>query len=540
MAAAKRSCSSVISSGVIERNFSLTGHVVSARGSTLKSSSDERNQVLTSHIWLDQEWYDDKLKWDPVDYNGLKTLRVACHLIWKPDIVFYNSADDYINGYMPALAMVSHDGHVFWPPVVHVRSTCKIDITYFPFDDQMCSLKVGSWAYDGLQVDVQKRDKPIDLENYITNGEWELINAKVVRHVAYYACCPEPYPDVRFTLHIRRRTLYYTYNIIIPCIMLSSLSLLGFWIPPEGGEKVGLGLTVLLAYSVFMLLIAESMPATSFYIPLIGIYIIVAMALTCITVVCSVIVSHIHHQGNMGRPVPDYLKTIAHIIKTCLCLFDQKQRKKSKLSSTSSRENTTSVASCETTPDQKTPLSSSGINFSQLSGCRNCHQCLEFENIHTTGANSSLHRVNMGDNELFTNHANYVTVTASADNKAKVTVAAASVATTGVGMRRNMAPPTGDGVGRANAGAHARCGGRQADRSRPDEKEAALYSKLDAIADRQEELIKIVDSGSGINKEWHELAETIDRGFFWVYTTVTILITVIILLIVPLGKAVTI
>ena len=80
----------------------------------------------------------------------------------------------------------------------------------------------------------------------------------------------EPYPDVTFYLHMRRRTLYYTYNVIIPCIMLSSLTMLGFWMPPEGGEKVGLGLTILLAYSVFMLLIAENMPATSFYVPLIG------------------------------------------------------------------------------------------------------------------------------------------------------------------------------------------------------------------------------------------------------------------------------
>ena len=84
------------------------------------------------------------------------------------------------------------------------------------------------------------------------------------------SCCPEPYPDVTFILHIRRRTLYYTYNVIIPCIMLSSLSLMGFWVPPEGGEKVALGMTVLLSFSVFMLLIAENMPATSFYIPLIG------------------------------------------------------------------------------------------------------------------------------------------------------------------------------------------------------------------------------------------------------------------------------
>ena len=52
--------------------------------------------------------------------------------------------------------------------------------------------------------------------------------------------------------------------------MLSAMTILEFWTPPDGGEKVALGLTILLAFSVFMLLIAENMPATSFYIPLIG------------------------------------------------------------------------------------------------------------------------------------------------------------------------------------------------------------------------------------------------------------------------------
>lgn len=166
--------------------------------------------------------------------------------------------------------MVSSNGNVFWPPIVKLRSTCAIDITYFPFDDQLCRMKVGSWAYDGFQVDVFNRSNSIDLSNFVSNGEWKLIAVKAVRNVVKYPCCPEPFPDVTFTLHISRRTLYYTYNVIIPCVMLSILTLLGFWMRPDSGEKVTLGLTVLLAFSVFMLLIAENMPATSSFVPLIG------------------------------------------------------------------------------------------------------------------------------------------------------------------------------------------------------------------------------------------------------------------------------
>jgi nicotinic acetylcholine receptor len=52
--------------------------------------------------------------------------------------------------------------------------------------------------------------------------------------------------------------------------MMSVLTLLVFCLPPESGEKIALGITVLLAFSVFMLAIAEKMPETSESIPLIG------------------------------------------------------------------------------------------------------------------------------------------------------------------------------------------------------------------------------------------------------------------------------
>lgn len=102
------------------------------------------------------------------------------------------------------------------------------------------------------------------------SGEWDLLSSWTVLSTLTYPCCAESYYDLKFYFHIRRRTLYYTYNVIIPCVMLSVLTCLTFYLPTESGEKVSLGLTVLLAFSVFMLLIAESMPATSDSIPLIG------------------------------------------------------------------------------------------------------------------------------------------------------------------------------------------------------------------------------------------------------------------------------
>ncbi|KAL8616702.1 hypothetical protein ACOMHN_031684 [Nucella lapillus] len=48
---------------------------------------------MTSSVNLEltvDEWQDERLTWDPKDFNGLSILRIPCEKIWLPDIVLYN------------------------------------------------------------------------------------------------------------------------------------------------------------------------------------------------------------------------------------------------------------------------------------------------------------------------------------------------------------------------------------------------------------------------------------------------------------------
>lgn len=63
------------------------------------------------------------------------------------------------------------------------------------------------------------------------------------RNEIYYNCCPEPYIDITFIIIIRRRTLYYFFNLIVPCVLIASMAVLGFTLPPDSGEKLSLGKT---------------------------------------------------------------------------------------------------------------------------------------------------------------------------------------------------------------------------------------------------------------------------------------------------------
>ena len=40
------------------------------------------------------------------------------------------------------------------PPYKYTTS-CKIDTTWYPFDEQSCDLKFGSWTYNGYKLNIQ-------------------------------------------------------------------------------------------------------------------------------------------------------------------------------------------------------------------------------------------------------------------------------------------------------------------------------------------------------------------------------------------------
>ena len=107
---------------------------------------------------------------------------------------------------------------------------------------------------------------------FLENGVWDLKDVTVYREIKRYVCCPEPYPELVFTLVLQRRSDFYLSYLILPCMFLSGLSLLVFYLPPECGEKLTLSITNLLALVVFQQLIAESMPPSGDDPPLIGEY----------------------------------------------------------------------------------------------------------------------------------------------------------------------------------------------------------------------------------------------------------------------------
>jgi len=120
-------------------------------------------------------------------------------------------------------------------------------------------------------MNITNASSAISTHDFSLNGEWHVAGTEAEWAITYLDVEAERgYSHVIFTLHLKRRYKFYVMNIVLPCVMLSVLILIGFCLPPDAGEKISLGISVLLAFTVFLVMIADSIPRVSSAIPLIG------------------------------------------------------------------------------------------------------------------------------------------------------------------------------------------------------------------------------------------------------------------------------
>ncbi|XP_062844610.1 acetylcholine receptor subunit epsilon [Trichomycterus rosablanca] len=259
-------------------------------------SLNEKEETLTTNVWIEIQWSDYRLAWNTSEYYDIDVIRVPCTTVWLPDIVLENNNDGKFDVAYYANVLVYSDGSVYWLPPAIYRSVCAVEVTYFPFDWQNCTLVFRSQTYSANEIDMilavdGETNKPIewvdiDPEAFTENGEWA-IKHRPARKLTNPRYSPDDieYQEIYFNVIIQRKPLFYIINIILPCSLISSLVVLAHFLPAQaGGQKLTVSISVLLAQTVFLFLIAQKVPETSLSVPLIGKYLIFVMSVTTLIV----------------------------------------------------------------------------------------------------------------------------------------------------------------------------------------------------------------------------------------------------------------
>lgn len=160
----------------------------------------------------------------------------------------------------------------------------------------------------------------MDKRDYFDSGEWDIVKATGSRGLRMDGSCH--FPFITYSFIIRRLPLFYTLFLIIPCIGLSFLTILVFYLPSNGGEKISLCTSVLVSLTVFLLVIEEIIPSSSKVIPLIGEYLVFTMIFVTLSIVITVFAINIHHRSSpMHQGMAPWVRRIfLHRLPKLLCM----------------------------------------------------------------------------------------------------------------------------------------------------------------------------------------------------------------------------
>ena len=165
------------------------------------------------------------------------------------------------------LAHIHYNGSITWAVPVTYHSACPLVMTYYPWDRQTCILEFSSWGYNMANLDILNDTEHGNTSAVIKNGEW-IVESLTIKRITFGH--PEPYAMITYEINIRRKPHFIFFNLLLPSIFITFCAYFVFLLPPQSGEKVSMSVTLLLSTTVFLLIVADYLPAQSDTTPIIS------------------------------------------------------------------------------------------------------------------------------------------------------------------------------------------------------------------------------------------------------------------------------
>ena len=288
---------------------------------------DIKSQVMITNTRILMKWFDPSLQWNMTEHNNTDFINIPSSLLWTPDILLYNTAVQQSEGksdVYKAHVLVRHTGTAIWTSPVTLQASCIIDIKWFPFDKQVCSLNFGSLSYTRNKVKLlffkQPRDtKELEDNFFFSSGHWSMTGMSAVLKTEKFECCDDPFSVIEYSFKWKRLSTYWLLYLVLPCLCLSFVALFTFFIPPETGERSGFAITTVLAMSVYLLVISDRMPEKSDGSPLIGVLYIVMFFLMTGVLITVIMTTFLWYKTS--RP-PFWLKRALRLNSNAVVLFN--------------------------------------------------------------------------------------------------------------------------------------------------------------------------------------------------------------------------
>ncbi|XP_040923384.1 5-hydroxytryptamine receptor 3A-like [Toxotes jaculatrix] len=256
----------------------------------------ETDQTFIPYVWIYVFWENQYISWNPKDFCGIGKVSIPADALWKPDLTIEEMVEKDKAPPSPYLTIFS-SGFVIVQNDQVLVSTCRMHVYQFPFDIQSCSLSFKSVIHTSYEIrltqtsnSAQATEESRDVMR--TQYEWLFINMTITNTTTVDQYGQEQ-DMVIYTINMKRRSVLYIVNFILPILFFLCLDLASFLVSDSGGEKLSFKVTVLLAVTVMQLILNEILPSSSNKIPLIAVYCVGIFSLMMLSLLETIVVMYL-------------------------------------------------------------------------------------------------------------------------------------------------------------------------------------------------------------------------------------------------------
>ncbi|KAM3592810.1 uncharacterized protein V6R79_025587 [Siganus canaliculatus] len=254
----------------------------------------EKDQRFIPYVWTVMRWHNEYISWDPDRFCGISNFSLPVEMMWIPDLVIEEMTEKDKSPESPYLTINAKGGVELHNDLVLV-STCRMRIYSFPFDTQRCNLSFKSVIHAAKDIQLWASDNSSEATEWSrevmrTQYEWLFINMTVTTKNASGL---EDQDVVVYSINMKRRSILYVVNFLLPVLLLLCLDLASFLISDRGGEKLSFKVTVLIAITLLQLILNEILPTSSDKIPLIVVYCIGIFGLMLLSLLETIVIMYL-------------------------------------------------------------------------------------------------------------------------------------------------------------------------------------------------------------------------------------------------------
>ncbi|XP_063400916.1 acetylcholine receptor subunit alpha-1-B-like [Mytilus trossulus] len=261
-------------------------------------------------------WQDNRMIWNKTEYGNMNSIIFEQNDVWKPNLFLGNAFDD-----MSAIGedfmtiRYYNNGTAIWTPLDMIITSCSVDVTHFPFDQQTCAIHFISVGTLPEEIFMNSEIDHAILTRYTEHEIWQLNET-----TAFASIVADAGSLFSVLITVNRNPLFYLVNIIFPIILLTFLNSFVFLLPATSGERISFSITVLLAIAVFMTMISSYLPKTSRTMSRVCYFLISNLIFSCIICLLTIIQLRLFHTCDTCS-IPTILRRLTVMCKS------QKHRK---------------------------------------------------------------------------------------------------------------------------------------------------------------------------------------------------------------------